>query len=79
MVPQTIPWTDESEGIPKALYDEYYKAMITDRNDNMTDYAVDALDSGEEVFICVGAAHVIGDGAIAENLRELGYTVEMVR
>lgn len=71
--------SDESEGIPKALYDEYYKAMITDRNNNMTEYAVDALASGEEIFICVGAAHVIGDGAMAENLRELGYTVEMVR
>ena len=45
----------------------------------MTDYAVDALASGEEIFICVGAAHVVGDGAIADNLRELGYTVEVVR
>ena len=70
--------SDESEGIPKELYDEYYKAMITDRNNNMTEYAVEALASGEEIFICVGAAHVIGDGAMAENLRELGYTVEVV-
>ena len=71
--------SDEDTGVSDEIYDEYNTAMITDRNNNMTEYAVDALASGEEVFICVGAAHVIGDGAIAENLRELGYTVEMVR
>lgn len=70
---------EASGGMSAELYDEYSTAMITDRNKNMTDYAVDALASGEEVFICVGAAHVVGDGAIADNLRELGYTVETVR
>ncbi len=66
---------DEKEA---ELYEEYNEAMIEERNESMTDYAVDALESGEEVFICVGAAHVIGDDAIADNLRELGYTVERV-
>ena len=71
--------SDEDPGMSAELYEEYNTAMITDRNKNMTDYAVDALASGEEIFICVGAAHVVGEGAIADNLRELGYTVEVVR
>ena len=61
-----------------ALYAEYTSALITQRNISMTEYAVDALASGDQVFICVGAAHIVGPGAIAENLRQLGYTVELV-
>jgi uncharacterized protein YbaP (TraB family) len=45
----------------------------------MTEYAEEALKSGKEIFICVGAAHVVGEGAMAEQLRDLGYTVEIVR
>ncbi|MBQ6702718.1 MAG: TraB/GumN family protein [Clostridia bacterium] len=62
----------------KALYEEYNNALIVERNKNMTVYAENALKSGKEVFICVGAAHIVGEGAIAENLRELGYTVELI-
>lgn len=60
------------------LYEEFNKAMLTDRNEGMTDFAVDALQSGKEVFICVGAAHVVGKGAMVDLLTELGYTVECV-
>lgn len=60
------------------LYEEFYDAMFTERNDGMTEYAENALSADEEVFICVGAAHVVGDGAMAEQLRALGYTVEIV-
>lgn len=61
-----------------ALNQEYQEAMITSRNSTMTQYAEDVLLSGKEVFICVGAAHIIGEGAIAENLRQLGYAVEQI-
>lgn len=71
--------SEENPGMSAELYEEYNTAMITERNKAMTDYAVDALASGDEVFICVGTAHVVGDGAIAESLRELGYTVEAVK
>ena len=71
--------SEEDPGMSAELYEEYNAAMITERNKAMTDYAVEALASGEEVFICVGAAHVVGEGAIADNLRELGYTVEAVK
>ncbi len=60
------------------LYDEYTTALVVNRNQTMTEYAEDALASGEEVFICVGAAHIVGEGAIAENLRQLGYQVELI-
>ena len=62
----------------KAIYARYNQAMITDRNIAMADYAESALASGKEVFICVGAAHVIGDGGMADLLTQRGYTVERV-
>ena len=69
------PLTPEEE----ALYAQYNKAMITDRNIAMADYAENALASGQEVFICVGAAHVVGEGAMADLLTQRGYTVEVVK
>ena len=66
---------DEAEEL---LYQEYTQALVVTRNQTMTEYAENALLSGKEVFLCVGAAHIIGEGAIAENLRQLGYTVELV-
>jgi len=67
--------TEEEE----ELYEEYNDALIRSRNDSMTEYAEDALESGKEVFICVGAAHVVGEDAMADQLRDLGYTVEIVK
>lgn len=61
-----------------ALYEEYNQSMIIDRNLFMADYAEDALQSGKEVFICVGAAHVVGEGAMAQLLAQRGYTVECI-
>ena len=57
---------------------EYEKAFITDRNLSMTDFAEDALESNDEIFICVGAAHVVGEDAMADLLEERGYTVEII-
>lgn len=71
---------DESvEQMDADLYNEYYNAMYLSRNEAMTRWAEDALQSGKEIFMVVGAAHIVGEGAVAENLRELGYTVEIVR
>ena len=61
------------------LYAEYPDAMITQRNITMADFAEDALRSGKEVFICVGAAHVVGPGAMADLLAQRGYTVELIQ
>ncbi|MBQ3099382.1 MAG: TraB/GumN family protein [Clostridia bacterium] len=61
------------------LYEEYTNKLICERNLSMTDYAEQALISGNEIFICVGAAHIVGEGAMAELLAERGYTVEMIK
>lgn len=61
------------------LLEDYNTAMLTDRNILMTDFAENALKDGDSVFICVGTAHVVGDGAIVDLLRDRGYTVELVK
>lgn len=63
----------------RELYAEYCDALITQRNLSMTQYAEDALESGDELFICVGAAHIVGPDAMADLLAERGYTVERIR
>lgn len=60
------------------LYKEYNDAMLVNRNISMADYAQQALASGKTVFICVGAAHVVGPGAMAELLQQRGCTVELI-
>ena len=62
----------------KDLYEQYNNAMTVTRNLAMTNYAESALKSGNEVFICVGAAHIVGDGAMAQLLAQRGYTVECI-
>ena len=62
----------------KELYEEYNKALTTDRDIGMTEYVEEALDSDEEIFICVGAAHVIGETGIIYQLEQKGYTVERI-
>lgn len=75
MLNETEFESDEEE----ELYEEYNNAMIVERNLDMADYAEEALKSGKEVFICVGAAHIVGDGAVAQLLKDRGYTVERIR
>ena len=77
----TVYLAEEGDIPPEeeALYQEYNTALITNRNISMADYAEDALASGEEVFICVGAAHVVGEGAMADLLSQRGYIVELVQ
>ena len=62
----------------KELYEEYFDKMFVQRNNTMTQYADSALRTGKEVFICVGAGHVVGEDGIAQQLKDMGYTVEVV-
>lgn len=73
-------YLNTTEGAPEeaAIYEEYNKAMITDRNLNMTDFAEAQLKDGTATMICVGAAHIVGDGAMAQLLAERGYTVTRI-
>jgi uncharacterized protein YbaP (TraB family) len=62
----------------KELYKEYNEAMTVNRNIFMADFADKALKDEESIFICVGAAHVIGEGGMADILEKKGYKVELV-
>lgn len=73
--------TEQVEAIPpeeQALYEEYTKAMETDRNAKMLQVAQEYLQSGKTVFYAVGLAHLLGETGLVEGLRAAGYTVELV-
>lgn len=62
-----------------ALYEEYNKAMMTDRNDGMLNVAKQYLESGDVVFYAVGLAHLLDENnGLVFTLREAGYTVTLV-
>ncbi len=57
------------------LLEEYYTAMLIDRNEGMIEKAAKMLDRGENVFYVVGAAHMVGNDGIIAGLKDRGYTV----
>ena len=74
-------FASETDGLTQeelALYNEYNDAMVVNRNIGMADFAENALNEGEEIFIVVGAAHVVGEGGIIDQLAERGYTVTCI-
>lgn len=74
--------TEDTSGMTedeRKLYEEYYKAMYTDRNSVMLNAAKEYLESGETVFYAVGLAHLLGEDGLVEALRAEGYTVEQVQ
>ncbi|MDR1705721.1 MAG: TraB/GumN family protein [Clostridiales bacterium] len=66
----TMPFDDAE------LNEEYYDALITYRNIGMADKAEEYMADGKTVFFTAGAAHMAGDGGIADLLTERGYDVE---
>lgn len=63
----------------KSLFEEYYQVIRYDRNDHMVEYVKKAMVDEKEVFVCVGIAHIVGDTAMVDQLRQQGYTVEIVK
>ncbi len=61
-----------------AIYDEYNKQMLVDRNAGMEECIKELLSEGKNVFFVVGAAHYIGDDGILALLEKDGYKVERV-
>ncbi len=61
-----------------ALLTEYNTKMSVNRDKKMTDFVVESLKGDKDIFVCVGAAHVVGEGAIVDQLKELGYTVTQI-
>ena len=70
---------DDMTAEEQALYREYLEKSLTNRDMGMVDFVIDAMNDGEEVFVCVGAAHVIGVNGIVDQLKTQGYTVELVK
>lgn len=71
--------TEFSSEKAEEYYNEYYSVLSEKRNKAMAEYAEKALLSGEKTFICVGAAHIIGEGGVVEILSQKGYTVKTIR
>lgn len=69
--------TDMTEDV-RVLYEEYTKAMSTDRDAHMLEVAKGYLESGDTVFYAVGLAHLLAEDGLVNTLREAGYTVELV-
>ena len=61
-----------------ALYSEYNKAMVTNRNASMLKAAKDYVKSGKTTFFAVGLAHLLGEDGLVAKLQSAGYTVEQV-
>lgn len=61
--------------------DELSARLFTDRDPNMIKAAARYLErEGENTFfLAVGAGHMLDPGGIVSGLRELGYTVELVK
>ncbi len=67
--------TDED----KAIYEEYNRQMLYDRNKGMAQSIKDHLENGDKVFFLVGAAHYVGDKGIIALLENDGYKVERIK
>jgi len=59
-------------------YEEYERVLASDRDLIMFEGIKEYLASDETVFVAVGMAHVLGDGALVDMLTEAGYTVTLV-
>ncbi|UVC08386.1 TraB/GumN family protein [Rhizobium sp. TH2] len=69
------PETNVSDFQDMAKFED---VLITRRNHNMADRAMPILAEGN-VFMAVGALHLIGDEGLVELFRQKGYTVTAVR
>jgi uncharacterized protein YbaP (TraB family) len=54
------------------------KALLMERNRNMSEKLQKLMSNGHRVFAAIGAAHLAGDRGIIERLRAMGYTVTPV-
>lgn len=66
------------EGLDEAEYNEFFDLMYIDRQVTMGEAAVEFLESGEDVFMFVGAAHFYIEEDILTYLENAGYTINAV-
>ena len=73
---------DEMEGASEELdedYELFNDMMYIDRQKKMAEFAESCLQSGEKVFMMVGAAHFYIEEDIITLLEDSGYTVREIR
>lgn len=78
LYPLLFPDDETASDEVRSYWQEYTKALITDRNVAMLQSAVDCLKSGETVFYAVGIAHLLGENGLVAQLEAAGYTVQQV-
>lgn len=74
----------DSSALEKSLlesfkeYPEVYGKLVTERNKNWTPKIEGLLGTRGNVFVIVGAAHLVGPDGVVELLRKKGHTVEQM-
>lgn len=63
----------------EAAYQAYYDLLYARRNQRFLKWIEENLSPDETVLFAVGAAHVLGDGALRDMLAAAGYGVERVQ
>ena len=73
--------SEESEEIPDDLSDDmeqYNEALMFTRNEDMMNKVKQNFEDGKNIFVVVGAAHVVGEDGLAKVLENAGYKVEKI-
>lgn len=60
------------------MIENYNYKMLTDRNNGMTKKVDGYFNDKKNVFVVVGAAHIVGEDGVAKQLEKMGYTVKVV-
>ena len=60
------------------LIEDYNKRMNDDRNKAMLKKAIEYFNNDQDVFLMVGAAHIISNSGLVNSLKEEGFTVKQI-
>jgi uncharacterized protein YbaP (TraB family) len=59
-------------------YPAIFKTFLTDRNERWVPKIEDLLRSGQNVFVVVGAGHLVGTNGVVELLKKKGFAVQQL-
>lgn len=60
------------------LLNDFNNELINNRNDGMNSVIDNYFKEGKNVFVVVGAAHVVGDNGLVNSLVKSGYNVSLI-
>jgi len=60
------------------LLNDFNNELINNRNDGMNNVIDNYFKEGKNVFVVVGAAHVVGDNGLVNSLVKSGYNVSLI-